>query len=337
MKFLFRSVAAVAILAGTYWFFPKHEIGEITIAYPEVPASPEALEAMIADRESKVENLRPDNEGRFVWYDSTKSKTPYSLVYLHGFSASQFEGNPLHLETAARYGMNLYLPRLAGHGIGSIESFKDITPDEYMDSAMEAIAIAKQMGDKVLVMGTSTGATLGLSALAFDSTLVGGLFYSPNIDIADPSSHILRRPFGMSLARSITGSDYHQFSGPPIVRQYWTTKYRMEGILMLREFLDKTMVTETFEKVKQPVMVLAYYKNEDEQDEVVSVAAMELMFEQLGTESDKKLFKKLPTVGDHVMTCITHSDDLDAVRTETNQFIEKVLGLKPVKQISPQF
>ena len=109
--------------------------------------------------------------------------------------------------------MNLYLARLAGHGIGDKESFKNLTVDEYMDSALEAIKIGKQLGEKVILMGCSTGATVGLPAMAFDPEIAAGIYYSPNIEIVDQNTHLLRRPFGLSLAQSIKGSEYHRFEG----------------------------------------------------------------------------------------------------------------------------
>ena len=50
------------------------------------------LEQGIAESERK-QNLRVDNEARIIWADSLhKIKTPYSIVYLPGFSA------PVHSE-----------------------------------------------------------------------------------------------------------------------------------------------------------------------------------------------------------------------------------------------
>ena len=63
---------------------------------PAVPSDPSALEAYIKAEESQ-HRLKPDNEARVVWYnDSNHTKTDYAIVYLHGFSASQGEGDVHH-------------------------------------------------------------------------------------------------------------------------------------------------------------------------------------------------------------------------------------------------
>lgn len=46
-----------------------------------------------------------------------KSKTKYAFVYLHGFSASEKEGHPVHRNIAKHFNANLYLARLQGHGL----------------------------------------------------------------------------------------------------------------------------------------------------------------------------------------------------------------------------
>ena len=67
------------------------------------------IDSFIIQKEGKIENLKTDNEAKIIWADSSKMKTHYSVVYLHGFSASQEEGDPVHFEFAKRYGLNLFL------------------------------------------------------------------------------------------------------------------------------------------------------------------------------------------------------------------------------------
>ncbi len=330
MKYLLRFLIFLFLLIGSYFIFPKKSTGPITLEYPTLPTDLAALDQQINDSEAKVKDLRPDNQARIVWAnDSLKEKTPYSLVYLHGFSASQYEGFPTHRQLAEKYGMNLFLARLSHHGIKGKNAFDGLTADGLMDSAMDAIAVGKAIGEKVILLSTSTGGTVALPAMAHDPEIEAGIFYSPNIDIVDQNTHLMRRPFGLDLAEYIVGSKYHKFDGPSSIYKHWTNEYSLEAIVTLRELLDKTMTEETFSKVIQPVLVLGYYENEEKQDPVVLVSAMEEMVGQLGTEPSKKVFKKIGSVGDHVMACESHSKDLGVVMKETTAFIEGVLGIVP--------
>src|SRR5438128_1637971 len=106
---------------------------------PAVPSNALALEAYIKSNEAK-HRLKPDNEARIVWADETmKQKTAYSIVYLHGFSASQGEGEPVHRNIAKDFGCNLYLSRLAEHGIDTTDPMQNLTATKYWESAKQAL------------------------------------------------------------------------------------------------------------------------------------------------------------------------------------------------------
>ena len=112
-----------------------------TLVLPQVTTDLVKLDQWINNREKAITNIKPNNEGRIVWYDSIPTKTDYSIVYLHGWSASQMEGHPLHVDIAKKFGCNLYLPRLAGHGLDEDEPMLDLTADKLLNSAKEAIAV----------------------------------------------------------------------------------------------------------------------------------------------------------------------------------------------------
>lgn len=111
-----------------------------------VPHQPDELERYVATNEAR-HRVKPDNEARVVWFDSAqRTKTPYSVVYLHGFSASQEEGDPVHQDFARKFGCNLFLARLADHGIDTTEQLLTFTGDRFWDSAKEALAIRPGAG-----------------------------------------------------------------------------------------------------------------------------------------------------------------------------------------------
>ncbi|NJB36194.1 alpha/beta hydrolase [Croceivirga sp. JEA036] len=334
MKILKRKMiwllAGIGVLVIGYLLGPQVQRPNLKMKWPKVSRDLIKLEKSLKAREAKVLNIRPDNHARIIWADSIPKKTKYSLVYLHGWSASQEEGDPIHRQTAYNYGMNLFLPRLAGHGLEEEEAMLELTADKILASAKEAVAIAAQLGEKVIVMGTSTGGTLGLQLAAENKNIVALLLYSPNIEIYDSSSKLLSMPWGLQLAKLVKGGDYHEFDTDiELKNQYWTTKYRLEALTHLQVLVDETMTPETFSKVEQPLFLGYYYKDEEHQDNVVSVPAMQNMFKMLGTTTDKKREIAFPNAGDHVITSHITSKDIESVQLETNKFIEEVLGIEP--------
>lgn len=327
-KILKGLVTLLVLLALVYFLGPKVEKPNLGKTLPKMTANLEELEKQVNEGEEAFPNIKEDNESRIVWYDSVPRKTAYSIVYLHGWSASIMEGDPIHRDIAKKFGCNLYLPRLAGHGLDEKEPMLDLTADEVINSAKEALAVAKQLGDKVIVMATSTGGTLALHLAGGDKDVAALMLYSPNIAIYDPNADLLNEPWGLQLAKLVKQNDYHEFEASEIKKRFWTTKYRLEALTHLQALVEGTMTEDTFKTTTRPVFVGYYYKNEEEQDKVVSVPAILEMYEQLGTPPSLKRKVAFPNVGDHVMTSSITSSDLESVREETVKFLEGVIGLE---------
>lgn len=318
----------IAYIAGPSPSRPEYANAAAPNLLPPMISAGAELEARIKQTESG-RKLKPDNEARIIWADSLKQKTEYAIVYLHGFSASQEEGDPIHINTAKKFGCNLYLARLAEHGIDTSEALLNLTADNYWNSAKEALQIGEQLGNKVILMGTSTGGTLALMLAAnFEARIYGLILLSPNIAIADPAARLLNNPWGLQIARLVKGSKYN-FSKDQrdIYKKYWNSKYRLESTVQLEEMLETSMTANTFGKVKQPTLMLYYYKDDVHQDSVVSVEAMKKMFERLGTPAELKREIAMPNTGDHVIGSYIKSKDVAGVEAQVERFAKEILHL----------
>jgi len=299
---------------------------------PVVPADAPGLEGYIRDQEAG-HKLKPDNEARIVWSDSSRKKTPYALVYLHGFSASQGEGDPTDRYIAKKYGFNLYLSRLAEHGIDTPDAMVNLTADNYWASAQQALAIGQQLGEKVILMGTSTGGTLALQlAATYPDRVAALVLMSPNIAINDPAAWMLNDHWGLQIAHLVTGSAYIESKDDfgPLYRQYWYPKYRSEAAVALEELLETTMNEGTFSKVKQPVGLFYFYKDKIHQDSTVKVSAELSMFDELGTPVALKYKQAIPEAGTHVIGSSIRSHDVPGVEAGVVHFLSDILHLPVV-------
>jgi pimeloyl-ACP methyl ester carboxylesterase len=336
MKKLKRIVLIiVALIVAGYFAGPKAEKPELNNELPVVQASIDNIQGYIDHREQQLK-LKPDNEARIIWAnDSMKVQTEFCLLYLHGFSASWLEGYPVHVDFAKRYCCNLYIPRLQAHGLDTIEPLLDYDPAKQWESAKEALMIARMLGKKIIIMSTSTGGTLSLKLAAeFPEYVHSLIMYSPNIRINNPAAFLLSGPWGLQLARKITGGNYRitntDFSSKEC--QYWYCRYRLEGVVGLQCLVDATMKKETYARVKVPVFVGYYYKDEKNQDHTVKVSSILKMFDELGTPADKKVGEAFPDAGTHVIAYVYESKCVDKVKASTFSFADKVLGLRPVNQ-----
>lgn len=318
------------VLCIAYLLGPRPEHPKYEKTLPDINFSANELEAFIAKGESEWP-VRQDNEARIVWADSLKKQpTDYAIVYLHGFSASQEEGDPVHATIAKTFGCNLYLSRLSMHGLDTSEQLLGLTADNYWESAKQALAIGKQLGKNVILMGTSTGGTQALQlAAAFPDAVQGLVLLSPNVAIKDPNAWLLNNPWGLQIARMVKGGDYVVAKDTrPIYKLYWNTPYRLEAVVELQEMLESSMKAATFQKVTQPMLLMYYYKDGNNQDQVVSVDAMRQMFEQVATPHTLKMEVALPKTGDHVIGSYIKSGDVQSVIDVTTEFLEEFMKLK---------
>ncbi len=326
-KFIWLIIPVILIVG--YVTGPKVTPPKLTRELPVVPADLQELEEWVGNHEKSTPGIKPDNESRIIWANEPYVKTPYALVYLHGWSASQAEGAPLHTEIAERYGMNLYLPRLFGHGLEDARAMQGLTADSLLYSAREAVAIASGLGEEVIILSTSTGGTLSLYLAPELTNLAGLILYSPNIQIHEPTAELLDDPWGYQIARLVTGSDMHTWQIEPERKPFWSNKYPLVALTHLQALVSATMNERTYQQVEVPVFMGYYFKNDSLQDQTVSVPAMLEMFEMLGTPDNMKVKQAFPEVGGHVIGSYLVSRDLPAVRQATFQFIEGKLGILP--------
>ena len=326
MRRTFRWLLPFAGIALIYFVGPNPSDPVYTNELPVTGSSAQELEAYVTAQEQQ-HRIKPDNEARIVWFnDSLKNVTDYAIVYLHGFSASQEEGNPVHRNLARAFGCNLYLARLDQHGIDTTDALANYTAEGLWRTAKEALAIGKQLGKKVILVGTSTGGTAALQLAAAYPEIAGVILYSPNIAINDPNAWLLNNPWGLQIARLVKQSKLNTAGHTDSVyKRYWIYTYRLEATVQLQELLETTMNKETFQRVKQPVLCLYYYKDEMNQDKVVKVKATQEMMQQLGTADSLKRSVAMPNTGNHVLASPILSKDVAGVENETRRFLQEVM------------
>ena len=271
-------------------------------------------------------DIRSGNESILYWADTANKKTKYVLLYLHGFSASPMEGNPVHMDFVKKYGMNMYAPLLADHGLAEEEPMLYFTAEKYIESAKQALRLARLMGDSVIIMATSTGCTAALFLASEPRNQVHSLIcYSPNIRVFDKRASLLTEPWGLQISRLVKGGDYNIWEASAEVERYWHLKYRIEAVVEMQLLLEATMHKETFKQVTVPTFIGCYYKNKEEQDNVVSVPHILEMYDQLGSAKKRKV--AFSEAGAHAISSDLFSRTTQAVSDSTYVFAEEVLRL----------
>ena len=300
-------------------------------AEPELSAQLGTAKGSLVELAQRLEQaeaeqpVRPRVYAHIRWADSVPAQTEVAILYLHGFSGTWRDGSPAIEQVASMLHANLYVARLHAHGLQSAEPLLDFHPDSVYRSSVEALAIARRLGKHVVVIGTSTGATLGLLlASRFPDVVSCVVNWSPNIRLAHPLSFLSNGPWGLELTKLILGGAYREVVTDDTARNmYWYMKYRAEAIPQLQALLEASMHQETFARVKAPVLTMCWYKNADVQDSLVSVDAMRTMHQQLGASN--KQFLALDA-GNHEIGYGPESRVVDDVVRRTVAWIRRPYG-----------
>lgn len=296
-----------------------------------IPSSLSALDGFIAERESGYE-LKEGAEAKIIWADpSVAQQTDYALVYLHGFRASHPEGDPVHKTIAQTFGYNLYLNRLEEHGMNREYPLLNLTEQKLRKSARFAFEIGKRIGKKVILMGTSTGASLALYLAAQSGIrdhIHSLILYSPLISFYGFRGKLLTNPPVRKLLRLIPGNRYLIKSSQTTYAEdrVWNKNYALEGALALGSFVQKYMKRKLFRQIRQPTFIGYYYKNRKQQDKVVSVSAIKEMAGILKARTQNLTITNFPKAGNHVICSSLLSNSIPDVIDNTEQFLKPLVS-----------
>lgn len=242
----------------------------VGIAYATAPKEPvntqiffdpaslgEDLDAYLANSEANFPDIVPTTQKQIIWNDVRGQKTPLAIVYIHGFSATSHEIRPVPDHVAKALGANLFFTRLAGHGRGSAAMAEPDAGDWLNDTA-EALAIGRRLGDRVIVITTSTGGTLGAIA-ATDPTLVqdvaGMVFVSPNFGIDKLASFILNLPFAREWGPLMVGKERSFDVRNAAHARLWTTTYPTVSVFPM-EALVQYALSLDYARTKTPALFI---------------------------------------------------------------------------------
>lgn len=255
-KLFFGLLVLCALGAMAFLFGPRVKANTMTAF--DASAIGGDPEAYLAKSETAVTGIHDDLYKQIVWaFPASKAKSPTAIVYVHGFSASKNEIRPVPDKVAAALGANLYLTRLAGHGQDG-QALADASVHDWANDMAEALAIGKMLGEKVVVMGTSTGAGLATWA-ANDPKLRDQIdalvFVSPNYGVQAGGAWLLTMPFGETLANWIVGPERSFETINDMHKRFWTWKYPTKALLPMAALTDLAVKTRV-EDIKQPVLMI---------------------------------------------------------------------------------
>ena len=221
------------------------------------------IDAYLAMREGQFDDIIDGVEKQVIWADEANVKTPLSIIYLHGFTASSKEIRPVPDRVATALGANLYFTRFTGHG-RQPTALANATVGHWMDDVGEAIEIGKQIGETVIIMATSTGGTLAAAAALDKAAMenIGGIiFVSPNFAINSRAANLLTWPFARQWVPLVIGKEQQGNPRNDLHARYWMMTYPTTALMPMAAIVA-AVDRESYDDVEVPA--LFYYSRQDQ-------------------------------------------------------------------------
>lgn len=233
--------------------------------------------AHLAGGEARFDDIKPGAEKQILWLGDPGAVTDLSVVYLHGFSACSQDTRPLPDQVATALGANLYLARLAGHG-RTDEALGEATLDAWLADLAEAMAIGTAIGRRVVILASSTGATLATCAAIGPAgdKIAGMAFLSPNFGVRAAGAGLLTWPLARHWVPWITGRDRTVPIRNPAQARWWPARYPITATIPMAHLVRATL-RQDLSQVRCPTLMI-YCPD----DQIVSAAATEQTARRFG-------------------------------------------------------
>ena len=244
-----------------------------------------------------------------VWFNPANST---GLVFSHGYMASPAEAVKLARYLFAK-GINVYLPRLRGHGTDP-EALKHITAADWELDFERAFTAMRQVCDKVFIGGFSTGGLLALihaaqhevdGVIAINSALK---LNNLQVSYIVPSLHVFNEMIAHLHAKGIKEWVENNSENPDI--NYG--KHPLASIAQMEKVMTKA--DKSLGNITEPILIL-----QGDDDPIVNPKSARLIYDRVNS-SMKKLV--LVPRSNHII--ITGDGD-DEIFESVHRFIGDVL------------
>jgi esterase/lipase len=303
---------ALGVLSLTA-FYPANQ----ELATWKAPRLPQDLDAYLQKEETFI-HPKVGTEKTIVWASVNKTKTPFSLVYLHGFSATRREVSPVVEDLGSKLHSNVFFTRLQGHGL-TVQDFDQTSALEWVHDANEALEIGKRLGEKVILIGTSTGAPLALHlASQKDPMIAAMILISANFRPHRSESILSAGPLGVPLTKLLIGKDGFTWKPRnPENAYFWTTTFPAGALHALMELLKYTNRID-LHAIKVPSLWIYTHH-----DKVVNTDLIQERFQEIGSPVKQIVDTEAPN---HVLAgTITSPGENTKVESLMLEFLTKSL------------
>ena len=222
---------------------------------------------------------KEDKGAPIILFDA---KNETGLVFAHGYMAA-----PKEIETLAHYlferGINVYVPRLRGHGTDP-KALLTVSAHDWETDFERAFTAMRQVCNKVFIGGFSTGGLLALihaaqykvdGVIAVNSAL---RLHDLRVSYVVPTLHFFNEMIAHLHAKGILEWVDNSQTEQPDVNYH---KHPLASVSQLEKVMSK--VEDTVKDVKDPILII-----QGDNDPTVKAESAQIIYKTVKSE-DKKL------------------------------------------------
>ena len=301
MKKIFMRIFAFIILVNIiYLLGPRPSLDQDYRFNPQnIPLD---IENYLKTSEHQYDDIVKGAEKEIIWANEDKQKTEIALIYIHGFSATRAEIEPVTSNVAKALNANIFFTRLKGHGRPG-EEMGNVQMVDWLNDTAEAIEIGKRIGERVILISTSTGSALSTWAAShpkLSEDIDGLVLISANYAIHAAPTWQLTMPWGQQVIEMVAGKERGRncnlSQAERLIDAKWTACYPTKALTTMGAIM-RTVTDIDKSTIKTPALFI--YSTEDK---VVKPKAIEKVISDWGGE--KQIYKLSDTSNNdnHVIT-----------------------------------
>ncbi|HOJ77933.1 MAG TPA: alpha/beta fold hydrolase [Bacillota bacterium] len=238
-----------------------------------------------------------DLKRSFCFHHNQRADT--AVLLIHGWTGCPFEMNELG-QYLYQKGSNVFGVRLAGHGT-NVQDFAKYGREDWKASVVDGLKIVSLLGEQVIVVGESMGASLAtLIAVEYSALIAKLVLCAPCFRIRDWKAEFATFKL---VQRLIPEVDFGE--SPEQVRGYWYSKVPIGGVAELIRVVRQARKTGS--KIKTPILVIQSLT-----DKMVKPEGAVAYYRSLKQLSESEKHLKIFEDGHHNLTSVLnpHKDDV---------------------------
>jgi pimeloyl-ACP methyl ester carboxylesterase len=306
---------------------------KLAVPLPETVADPEGWLERRIEAETAL-GVWPQAMPRI--HRNVDGKAETAILFVHGWGGCRAEGEFVVDQLADEWNANVFYMRLPGHGRDA-DAHRQAEPAQYTRAVSEALNVTEALGEKIVVVGSSTGALLATWAAGqYPERVDGAVFVSPFYDYqAGWIGPALNHRVTTGLLRLVMGKEryagwdgYEDRPDLPGYDDHWLVQQESMAMVQLEMLRRGIWASPGFpENVSQPVLVLHFYKDDQSKDSVISTEVLVDTYGRFNGGSPHDHSRRVPIAeGSHILTSAYVRTDHDAVLAAIRGYFTDLFG-----------